>query len=223
MNITIIETILRNRTLFFSEVSGSKQLGAKMRDMFASCVVFFALYGLVMGAANSPLQAISSAIKLPALFLITLLICTPSLHFFNILFGSKQTLAQTVTVILTAMTTHAVLMVSFAPITLFFLMTSRYYPFFLILNVVFFVIAGLMGTSFLKQGIRTISETDNLEGAPMRRTIFAIWLVLYCFVGSQMAYTLSPFIGDSSEPFTWFTQYGANFYTYLVEVLLRLL
>ena len=125
VNLTIIETILRNRIFFFGEIRGEQKLSEKLVDMLISCVVFLAIYGGVMGASHSVAQAISSAVKLPILFLVTLIICTPSLHFFNILFGSKQKLMRTITVILTAMTTTSVILVSFAPITLFFLLTSR--------------------------------------------------------------------------------------------------
>ncbi len=223
VNLTIIETILRNRIFFFGEIRGEKKLSEKLLDMLVSCVVFLAIYGAVMGASHSVTQAISSAIKLPILFLVTLIICTPSLHFFNILFGSKQKLMQTVTVILTAMTTTSVILVSFAPITLFFLLTSRNYPFFLLLNVFFFGLGGVMGLVFLRQGVVMISESDNNEGVGARRTIFILWVLLYAFVGSQMAFTLSPFVGDPQQPFMLFTQFGDNFYSYVVNTLMHLM
>lgn len=220
--LSISDTILRNRIFFFGEIRGSKALGAKIIDMMISCFIFLAIYGAVMGAAHSPLQAFSSAVKLPILFLATLVICTPSLHFFNILFGSKQTMLQTVALILTAMTTTSVILVSFAPITFFFLMTSRHYEFFLLMNVIFFAIGGAMGILFLRQGVQIISESDNLEGGGARRVIFAIWILLYAFVGSQMAFTLSPFVGDPAQPFILLTQYGDNFYSYLMNNLWQL-
>ena len=223
VNLTIIETILRNRIFFFGEIRGEKNLGEKLLDMLISCVVFLAIYGGVMGASHSVAQAISSAIKLPILFLVTLIICTPSLHFFNILFGSKQKLMQTVTVILTAMTTTSVILVSFAPITLFFLVTSRNYAFFLLLNVFFFTIGGIMGLVFLGEGVAMISESDNNEGLKARRTIFFLWILLYAFVGSQMAFTLSPFVGDPHQPFMVFTQFGDNFYSYVANTLMHLM
>lgn len=223
VNLTVIETILRNRLFFFGEIQGGVKLREKILDMLISCVTFLAIYGAVMGASHSMVQAVSSAIKLPVLFLVTLIICTPSLHFFNILFGSKQTLPQTVTVILTAMSTNAVLLVSFAPITLFFLLTSRNYPFFLLLNVFFFAVAGLMGLIFLRQGVHMISEVDNNQGAGTRRMIFAAWIILYAFVGSQMAYTLSPFVGDPQQPFVLVAEFGGNFYSSVANAITELL
>ena len=222
-NFTIIEAILRDRAIFFNEIRDEVKLGGKIRAMLFSCIGFLAIYGAVMGAAQSPAQAISSVVKLPVLFLVTLAICTPSLYFFNLLFGSRQTLPQNVALILTAMTTTAVLLFSFAPVTLFFLLTSSQYPFFKLLNVFFFTLAGLMGVVFLRQGMIATSDWDNPQGAKNRRVIFVLWVILYGFVGSQMAWTLSPFIGDPGLPFIVFRQIGGNFYSDVITSLRQLL
>jgi hypothetical protein len=221
-NLLIIETILRNRIFFFDEIRGNIKLRDKIIAMLLSCALFLGIYGAVMGSSASWMQALSSAIKLPILFLITLAICTPSLHFFSILFGSKQNLPQTIGVILTAMTTTGVILVSFAPVTLFFILTTRSYAFLLLLNVLFFVIAGIMGLLFLRQGIQMIGESDNLQGLQTRYWIFQCWIVLYAFVGSQMAFVLSPFVGESTVPFELIRPFGGNFYSYLLEIILRI-
>jgi len=220
---TIVETILRNRADFFTEIRDGDGLRAKIFAMMISCFTFLALYGAGMGASHSILQSISSFLKLPILFLATLIICTPSLHFFNILFGSKQTMPQSLALILTAITTTAVLLLSFAPITLFFLLTTSQYQFFKLLNVAFFAISGSMGIIFLRQGIRVITEKDNPDGIKARRIIFVLWVILYGFVGSQMAWTLSPFIGQPGEEFIVFVQIGGNFYADVVNSLRILL
>lgn len=220
-HLLIVETILRERTQFFAEIRDGIWLGSKIRAMLIACFVFLAVYGIVMGASHSLLQALSSMIKLPMLFLITLVICAPSLHFFNILFGSKQTLPQTVALILTAMSTTAIALLSFAPITLFFLITTSQYEFFKLLNVVFFALSGGMGILFLYQGIRLV-QADDVEGAGMRQLIFVLWVLLYGFVGTQMAWTLSPFIGQPNEPFVLISQVGGNFYADVLTSLWQL-
>jgi hypothetical protein len=211
-NFTIIETILRDRADFFAAIRDSDRILQKIRAMLISCATFLAVYGAVMGASHSPLQAFSSLVKLPILFIVTLIICTPSLYFFNLLFGSRQTLWQTIALILTAMTTTSVLLLSFAPVVLFFLLTTSEYQFFKLLNVAFFAISGAMGVLFLRQGLQTLSDVDNPEGARTRRIIFILWVILYGFVGSQMAWTLSPFIGMPGEPFIVLQRLGGNFY-----------
>lgn len=218
----IVETILRDRHTFFAEIRNRVVLGNKISSRLIACLIFLALYGIVMGASHRILQAISSMIKLPILFLVTLLICTPSLHYFNILFGSKQTLPQTVALVLTAITTTAVLLLSFAAITLFFLITSSEYTFFKLLNVSFFALAGTMGILFRRQGIRLGQEGDTQAGKGVRYLIFVLWVILYGFVGSQMAWTLSPFIGRPDEPFVIVSQVGGNFYSDVITSLREL-
>src|SRR5215207_9626408 len=203
-NFAIVETILRDRFDFYGEIRDSKGLKTKIKFRLMTTFAFLALYGAVMGTSHGPFQAISSMLKLPVLFLATLMICTPSLHFFNVFFGSRQTLLQTVSAILTGFTTTSVLLVSFAPITLFFSMSSGNYAFFKLLNVFFFAVSAALGLVFMRQGLQVVSETDNPHGYRTRRIIFALWILLYAFVGSQMAWTLSPFIGDPDAPFVIF-------------------
>ena len=207
----IVEIILRNRYEFFAQIREGVELSEKMRAMLVSSVSFFALYGAVMGATHSLPQTLSSAAKLPILFLATLFICAPTLYFFNLLFGSNQSLGQNVTLILTSITVTSVLLVSFAPVTLFFLITTSDYQFFKLLNVAIFGISGLMGIVFLYQGMRMVS-IDEPEGAGTRKWILIIWMLLYAFVGSQMAWTIRPFIGYPEVPFELFRQLGGNFY-----------
>ncbi|HEC34734.1 MAG TPA: actin-binding WH2 domain-containing protein [Chloroflexi bacterium] len=210
-NLTIIETILRNRRRFFAEIREGSGLAEKMRAMIISSVAFFALYGAVMGSSHSLWQALSSAVKLPLLFLATLIICAPTLYFFNLIFGSNQSLSQNVALILTAITVTAVLMLSFAPIVLFFLLTTNHYQFFKLLNVALFTVAGVIGVLFLSQGMRIVSYAGK-EGASARRNVVRFWIIVYAFVGSQMAWTLRPFVGAPGLPFEIFRQLGGNFY-----------
>ncbi|MFQ5400620.1 MAG: actin-binding WH2 domain-containing protein [Anaerolineae bacterium] len=208
----IIETILRNRRHFFAEIRDGVALHAKIRAMLLSSIAFLALYGAVMGSSHSLWQALSSAVKLPVLFLTTLFVCAPTLYFFNVLFGSNQSLTQNVALILAAITVTAVLLLSFAPITLFFLLTTSQYQFFKLLNVAVFTVSGGMGVLFLSQGMRIVAAGGR-TGEQARSWVLRVWMILYAFVGSQMAWTIRPFIGAPSIRFELFRQLGGNFYT----------
>ena len=83
---------------------------------------------------------------------------------------------------------------------------------FKLLNVIIFAIAGIAGVVFLGQGMRVISGSEG-EGASARRWVLYLWILVYAFVGSQMAWTLRPFIGAPSMGFELFRQLGGNFYT----------
>jgi len=210
-SLAVIETILRNRHRFFIEIREGVELSRKMRAMLISSIAFFALYGAVMGSTHSLWQTLSSAVKLPLLFLATLVVCSPTLYFFNLIFGSNQSLAQNFTLILTAITVTAVLLLSFAPIVLFFLLTTSHYQFFKLLNVGVFSISGIVGVLFLTQGMRIVSDSGK-EGVQARRNVVRLWILIYAFVGSQMAWTLRPFIGAPRLQFELFRQLGGNFY-----------
>ncbi len=210
-NLAVIETILRDRRRFFLEIREGNGLAEKMRAMLISSIAFLALYGAVMGSSHSLWQALSSAAKLPLLFLSTLIVCAPTLYFFNLIFGSNQSLGQNVVLMLTAITVTAVLLLSFAPIVLFFLLTTSHYQFFKLLNVAVFTISGIVGVLFLSQGMRAVSYTGK-EGVQARRNVVRLWILVYAFVGSQMAWTLRPFVGAPGLPFKLFRQLGGNFY-----------
>jgi hypothetical protein len=210
-SLTIIETILRDRKTFFLEIREGKGLGEKMQAMLISSVAFFALYGAVMGSTHSLLQAFSSAAKLPLLFLTTLVVCAPTLYFFNLNFGSNQSLSQNIALMLTTITVTSVLLLSFAPVVTFFLLTTSQYQFFKLLNVGVFTISGLVGVTFLGYGMQIVSYGGG-QGAGARRTVVWLWIMLYAFVGSQMAWTLRPFVGAPGLPFELFRQLGGNFY-----------
>ena len=97
-----VVTLLRDRQVFLEEIHEGVKLKSKISALMISSFCFFAIYGAIIGMFHSPLQALASAIKLPALYLITLLVCLPTLYIFNALFGSKKTIAQHFTYLLAA-------------------------------------------------------------------------------------------------------------------------
>ncbi|MBD2121259.1 actin-binding WH2 domain-containing protein [Trichocoleus sp. FACHB-262] len=171
---TVLITLLRDRENFVEEIHHKARLKTKITALLVSSSIFLAIYGGIIGAFASPLQVLASAIKLPALYLITLIICLPTLYFFNAFFGSKQSIGQNLALLLTAISITAVLLFSFAPVTLFFLITIRNYQFFILLNVIIFALTGFIGISYLYQIMRPESEqletalsapvADNVEG-----------------------------------------------------------
>lgn len=215
-HLAIIEMILRDRRRFFGEIRDGIGLSAKMRAMLLSSIIFMALYGAVMGSTQGTVwQVLSSAVKLPILFLATLVVCSPTLYFFNTIFGSNQSLTQNFALILTAITVTAVILLSFSPIVLFFMLTTSGYQFFKLLNVGVFAIAGFIGVLFLSRGMAIVSDGGR-EGVRARRNVVRLWILIYAFVGSQMAWMLRPFIGAPGMEFELFRQMGGNFYANII-------
>lgn len=211
------EWIMRDRVSFFNEVRECRDLAPKLRSMVISTIVYLALYGVVMGISNSWQQALMSAIKLPALFLVTLLICLPTLYFFNLLYGSQLTFAQTTALIMAAVTVTAALTLAFASITLFFWLTVKeQYTILILLNVGVLGISSWWGLAFLRQGMRYVQHN-----APQVRQgrILTTWLLIYAFVGTQMGWALRPFFGAPGEPFVILRGGGGTFYSSVLTAL----
>lgn len=218
----VLITLLRDRKEFIDEVRQEIRLNSKITSLLISSSLLFAIYGAVIGAFAGPLQALSSAAKLPALYLITLVICLPTLYFFNIIFGSKLSLEQHFVILLGAAAIISILLFSFAPVTLFFLATIDNYEFFKLLNVVIFGITGFLGINFLYHGLQALSHQDSV-GQATRTQILQAWLILYAFVGSQLGWTLRPFFGAPGEPFELFRDMQGNFYLNVIQSILDIL
>jgi hypothetical protein len=219
---SVLITLLRDRKEFIDEVRQEIRLNSKITSLLISSSLLFAIYGAVIGAFAGPLQALSSAAKLPALYLITLIICLPTLYFFNIIFGSKLSLEQHFVILLGAAAIISILLFSFAPVTLFFLATIDNYEFFKLLNVVIFGITGFLGINFLYHGLQALSHQDSV-GQATRTQILQAWLILYAFVGSQLGWTLRPFFGAPGEPFELFRDMQGNFYLNVIQSILDIL
>lgn len=219
---SIVMYLLRERQQFLQEIKDGVKLKSKTLSLLISSSAFLAIYGLIIGASNSLMQSIASAIKLPALYLLTLIICFPTLYFFNVMFGSKRTFDQYLTLLMTAMAMISILLFGFAPITLFFLLSGDNYPFFLLLNVGIMGLTGFLGIKFFYQGMQFLSEED-MEGKVIRFKILRFWLILYGFVGTQMGWTLRPFFGSPGLPFTLFRERESNFYLSILQALKSLL
>ena len=214
-------SLLRDRKEFLGEIHQGIRLKNKITALLISSSCFFAIYGGLIGAFHSPLQVVASAIKLPALYLITLLVCLPTLYILNVLFGSKQSVGQHFAFLLTAVSVIAILLCGFAPVTLFFLITVDDYNFFILLNVAIFTITGILGVSFLYQVMRPVAEDDTAQGIKVRTNILRFWLGLYGFVGSQLGWTLRPFFGSPGE-FELFRPREGNFFSAVLDAFIHL-
>jgi lysylphosphatidylglycerol synthetase-like protein (DUF2156 family) len=143
------------------------------RAMALAIVVLGAFYGACMGSFNvltgqpfAWLQILSSAIKVPTLFLLTIVVTFPSLYVFNTLVGSRLTLTNMLRLILAATGVMLAVLAGFGTIVAFFNFTSSSYAFILLLNVVVFTVAGVLGLGFLLQTLRRLVEPDSPPPPP---------------------------------------------------------
>jgi hypothetical protein len=191
-------------------------------------------YALLRGESASMLQFVSGMVKVPALFLLTLLVTFPSLYVFNALVGSRLTAVALWRLLTSSVALNMAVLASLGPIVAFFSMSTSSYSFMLLLNVLMFTVAGTLGLKFLLRTLQrmTLTEaplevqsppkittppgaTGPLEGPepqPQVKVVFGCWVMAFALVGAQMSWLLRPFIGNPTQPFTFFRGRESNFF-----------
>jgi hypothetical protein len=228
--LSFLDGILRRREDLFSEVFANQNLRARLRMFVMTIAVLSFFYGATMGAASfvvgldrGLLQMLSSGIKVPALYLLTVAICFPALFIILVLMGSRLSFLQTLCLILLALTLNAILLAAFAPIVFFFIITGSSYDFIKLLHVAVMGFSGAWAMLALWQGLREMCEKSNLYPKQAIR-IMQIWILVFAFVGTQMTWSLRPFVGSPDRPFQVFrTDKEGNFYRAIAQSIGELL
>jgi hypothetical protein len=130
-----------------------------------------AVHGVCMSAftaINRPQDAgaalLATALKVPALFLLTVAVTFPSLYVFNALVGSRLLIPAVLRLIVAALGVTTAVLSSLGPIVAFFSFTTESYPFMVLLNVAVFAVAGILGAVFLLQTLHRL--TWVMHGPP---------------------------------------------------------
>lgn len=216
-----LDYILRAQTALFEQIHRQQQLPRIIASMSILCAILSAIYGLTMGMDHSLFQSVAAAVKLPLLFVLTAIICIPSLYTFNVLLGQRFKFLQTVTLMVMTLGTTSILLASLAPIAFFFSLTTPQYSFLLLLHVSIFGLCGLYGVQYLYRGCSYLAF--RME-QPLNTLLLRIWIVIYALVGMQLGWRLRPFVGSDGSPFQIFrTEQGGNFYIAVWNALSSLL
>jgi len=123
-------------------------------------VVLAAVYGVCMGffgvfgrAEPDVRFIVADAVKVPLLFIMTLVVTFPSLYVFNALVGSRLGPADLARLLGAAMGVLVAVLAAFGPIVAFFSVTTTSYPFIVLLNVAVFTLAAGFAISFLMRAV----------------------------------------------------------------------
>lgn len=210
---TIVPNFLKNPQQFYQSVQRNEKLQAKTFALFISTIVFLAIFGFITGLSHSWPQALSTAVKMPLLFLLTLAFTLPALYFFALaLLNIQFSVAQAGVVVLSGISVTAFLLLGLSPVTLFFVLTSSNYSFFQLLAVVFVAASGFTGLYYILRGFMWVDTNHELASNSFGNALLRVWVVLYGFVGAQMTWRLSPLIGDPKIPFVLLQPSRDNFF-----------
>jgi hypothetical protein len=166
-----LDRILRGDATRFADLqAGTFDIPA--RSLTLLIIVMGMIYGACMGLSaviarwngvrvEGFEQMGASVVKVPMLFLLTLLVTFPSLYVFNALIGSRLSLGAMLRLLIAAMSVMLALLSSFGPIVAFFAASTTSYPFMKLLNVIVFAIAGFLGLAFLLQTLHRLTLAQN--------------------------------------------------------------
>ncbi len=134
-----------------------------LKTFVSLAIVLGGVYGFFMGwyavLNREPVeytQVLASVIKLPALFLLTLIITFPSLYVFNALVGCRMTFIGTLRLLVGAIVVNVTVAASLGPILAFFTLCTASYPFMVVLNVALLSVSGFVALGFLLHTLRRI-------------------------------------------------------------------
>ncbi|MGE3801242.1 MAG: hypothetical protein AB7H80_09495 [Candidatus Kapaibacterium sp.] len=138
-------------------------------------ILLAAFSGLCMGVfalanGNDALiqRMISTTLKVPVLFFLTLLITFPSLYAFNAIIGSRLEIGSLLRLLIAAIGVMTTILASLGPIVAFFSISATSYPFILLLNVAVFTVSGLLGFRFLHRTLERLTPQKKESTTPLQ-------------------------------------------------------
>ena len=159
-----LDRILRGDATRLAELK-TGQLDIPLRQIVPVLVLLAALYGAAMGLFGTlhlgQPQLFVNLLKVPCLFLFTLLVTFPSLCVFNILVGSRLSTRTLLNMFVVSLGVMIVVLASLAPILVFFTLSTRSHPFMVLLNGLNVLIAAAWGRSFLVQTMHGLLLSED--------------------------------------------------------------
>ncbi|MBN1510435.1 MAG: hypothetical protein JXB13_00330 [Phycisphaerae bacterium] len=167
-----VDDLLRGRRTA-PEILSKGEIPLPLRVFTPMSILLGLIYGFFMGwyalfSRENPAyaQMLASTVKLPALFLLTLIVTFPSLYVFNALVGCRLSFSATLRLLVGVTVVNATVAASFGPILGFFTLSTTSYPFMILLNVVLLALAGAVALTFLLHTLRRLAAVPY--GTPLQ-------------------------------------------------------
>jgi hypothetical protein len=192
----------------------------KLAQLGTMVAAFGITYGAVMGSFGGVigerfLQVVYSAVKVPLLLLGTFMLSLPSFFVVNTLFGLRSDFSHSLRALLATQAGLTIILSSFAPFTILWYVSSSNYRGAILFNTLMFGCASFTAQWLLRRFYEPLIRRNRRH-----RLLLRTWLVIYAFVGIQMAWVLRPFIGYPDAPTQFFRQDAwGNAYVRLANIL----
>jgi len=129
--------------------------------------------------------------------------------------GSTASAAQLWRIQIVGAALMTAMLASLGPILLFFTLSTESHGFMVVLNTVFFAIAGALGLRAIWIRCRAALQSESARDS---MGLLRAWLVIAVLVGMQSAWILRPLIGRPNDSFTVVEPRGSNAFAGFLSV-----
>jgi len=190
-----IDELLRNPRDTLTEIATGQELAQLARAMILTIAVGGALFGAAMGAFRGGMQIVYAAVKLPLCMLLTVSVCAPALSSLNAALGRSADVRRDLALVLSALARASLVLGALAPVVLLAVRGAAGYHVITLLSVGCCALAGAVGLVQFWRGLSAIAVVQGSAAAEPRRWLVGMaLLVVFSSVGTQMAWTLRPFL-----------------------------
>jgi hypothetical protein len=147
------------------------------------------VYGLIVGMFSGGDQLWAAPLKVAAGYLLSALICLPSLYIFSALAGSTAKFGEVCGLVAGMIALMTVLLIGFAPVAWVFSESTNSVGAIGTLHLVFWMVATFFGLRFLRVAFGSL--TDKTGG-------LSVWVLIFVLVMLQMTTTLRPLVGTAT-------------------------
>ena len=163
------------------------------------------VFSLIHGAETSEysralMQTFASMTKVPLLYSLTLIITFPSLYVFNALIGSRLKVAPVFKLLLASLAVNLAVLVSLGPILAFFSASTPNYSFIVLLNVLIFTIAGVLGLMFLVQALNRLANATTQQATENDQTRLPLSSSMAMKKANQTSTEISSTVSNEPDP-----------------------
>jgi len=182
-----IDQLLRDVPGVLQRIRDARDLATLARAMIVTIVAGAGIFGASMGAYRGGLQVLYAGLKLPLALLLTTAVCAPSLTALNAALGRQACIRRDLSLLLASLARTSLVLAAQAPMVLLAVRMGVSYHAIILLVVACCAAGAVVGLSLLLRGLRTSDAGPVLAVALALLTVFG-------FVGSQMSWTLRPFV-----------------------------
>lgn len=191
LGLALVDGLLRDQRRVLDRIDRGEALGDLVRTCVLTIAASTAVLGAAIGAQRGGLQIAFAAVKLPLVLLLTAGLVTPALSALDQVVGVRGDLRRDLAGVLAALALAGLLMAATAPIVLMGGAALGYHDTILLL-VACCGVGGLGGLMFFGRAL--------LRRGGRRRLTGLVFLGLSAVVGSQMAWTLRPWVVRPQSP-----------------------